>query len=114
MGRGVIVPKDRIGAFVGHYPVMLTHPVEDRFITYREAMSIMGLPENFELVDAGKKNANHICQNVPVQTATDMATEVREALLGNREMVDTDYVIQYNSKRASEYESTGATLESFI
>ena len=114
MRRGVIVPKDRIGAFVGHYPVMLTHPVEDRFITYREAMSIMGLPENFELVDAGKKNANHICQNVPVQTATDMATEVREALLGNREMVDTDYVIQYNSKRASEYESTGATLESFI
>lgn len=114
MRRGVIVPKDRIGAFVGHYPVMLTHPDEDRFITYREAMSIMGLPENFELVNASPSNANHICQNVPVQTATDMATEVVEYLKGNRTMIDTKYIVQYNHGQREEYEAPTQTLDSFF
>lgn len=114
MRRGVIVPKDRIGAFVGHYPIMLTHPDEDRFITYREAMTIMGLPENFELVNASPKNANHICQNVPVQTATDMATEVLAVLNGKRKMVDTDYILQYNGTQTEEYTTVEQTIESFL
>jgi len=114
MRRGVIVPKDRIGAFVGHYPIMLTHPDEDRFITYREAMTIMGLPENFELVNANPKNANHICQNVPVQTATDMASEVLAVLNGERKMVDTDYILQYNGTQTEEYTTVEQTIESFL
>jgi site-specific DNA-cytosine methylase len=114
MRRGVIVPKDRIGAFVGHYPVMLTHPDEDRFITYREAMSIMGLPEDFELVDASPRNANHICQNVPVQTAQDMATEVLATLRGQRNWVDTDYILQYNTTQKLEYDEQKNTLEEFF
>ena len=114
MRRGVIVPKDYIGAFVGHYPLMLTHPVEDRFITYREAMSIMGLPDNFELIDP-KKNSNHICQNVPVQTARDMATEVREYLLGNRQMNDSTFTFQFNhSKTHKHMNTTSTTLDMFI
>jgi hypothetical protein len=114
MRRGVIIPKDRIGAFVGHYPIMLTHPDEDRFINYREAMSIMGLPEDFELVDANPKVANHICQNVPVQTATDMASEVLAVLKGERIMVDTDYILQYNGTKKLEYETKVDTLEAFF
>jgi site-specific DNA-cytosine methylase len=114
MRRGVTVPKDRIGAFVGHYPTMLTHPVEDRFITYREAMSIMGLPEDFELVDASKKNANHICQNVPVQTAKDMANEVKKYLHNELEMVDTDYILQYNHKQRADYISKQNTIEAYF
>lgn len=114
MRRGVTIPKDRIGAFVGHYPLMLAHPDEDRFITYREAMSIMGLPENFELVDASPKNANHICQNVPVQTATDMAAEVKKYLNGELIMVDTDYVVQYNHNQRADYTEKTATLEEFF
>jgi len=114
MRRGVIIPKDRIGAFVGHYPTMLTHPDEDRFITYREAMSIMGLPEDFELVDASKKNANHICQNVPVKTAQDMAHEVLQTLKGKRKMVDTEYVLQYNTTNKLEFDESLSTLEDFL
>ena len=114
MRRGVIIPKDRIGAFVGHYPTMLTHPDEDRFINYREAMSIMGLPEDFELVDASPKVANHICQNVPVQTATDMATEVMAVLNNERLMVDSDYVLQYNGTKRLEYETKIDTLEAYF
>jgi hypothetical protein len=114
MRRGTIIPKDYIGAFVGHYPTMLTHPHEDRYITYREAMTIMGLPEDFELVNASSKNANHICQNVPVQTATDMATEVVEYLKGNRSLVDTDYILQYNHTQKAEYSAKEQTLENFF
>jgi len=98
MRRGIIVPKDYIGAFVGHYPVSLTHPVEDRFITYREALSIMGMPDDFMMVKSGNKYpANHICQNVPVRTAEDMAVEVKESLLGNRQWVKNKYMMQNNN-----------------
>ena len=114
MRRGVIVPKDYIGAFVGHYPTCLTHPVEDRFITYREALTIMGHPDNFELLDPAK-SANHICQNVPVQTATDMATEVREYLAGNRPTINSTYTFQYNATRTLEtHATTSRTLAEFL
>jgi site-specific DNA-cytosine methylase len=113
MRRNTIVPRDYIGAFVGHYPVMLAHPVEDRYINYREAMTIMGLPQDFELVDASPRNANMICQNVPVQTATDMATEVVAYLKGERPMLNTDYIVQYNHSQTSTYEER-ATLEAFL
>lgn len=113
MRRNTIVPRDYIGAFVGHYPTMLAHPVEDRYINYREAMTIMGLPEDFELVNASPSNANHICQNVPVQTATDMATEVVGYLNGERQMVDTDYILQYNHTQRVDYTSN-SSLENFF
>jgi hypothetical protein len=114
MRRGTVVPKDYIGAFVGHYPVCLTHPVEDRYITWREAMTIMGLPDNFELLDP-ENTTNHICQNVPVQTATDMATEVLGYLNDEREMLDSTYTFQYNFDHR--VETPGArttTLEGFF
>ncbi len=113
MRRNTIVPRDYIGAFVGHYPMMLTHPVEDRYINYREAMTIMGLPSNFELLDQ-KKSTNHICQNVPVRTAQDMATEVREYLLGNRETVDSTFTMQYSHSQKLETHGGGSTLEAYF
>lgn len=115
MRRSTVIPRGHIGAFVGHYPTQLTHPVEDRYINYREAMSIMGLPDTFELLNA-KKNYNHICQNVPVQTAADMASEVREVLLGNRDYIDNTMIYQYNHSKTLELggRSGGSTLEGFI
>jgi len=114
MRRGTVVPKDYIGAFVGHYPKCLTHPVEDRYITWREALTIMGHPDNFELLDP-ENSTNHICQNVPVKTATDMATEVLAYLNGEREMIDSTYTFQYNFD--NRIETPGArtlTLEEFF
>lgn len=112
MRRGTIVPKDYIGAFVGQYPDMLTHPYEDRYISYREAMTIMGLPLDFELLNP-KKNVNHICQNVPYQTAHDMATEIKEVFAGNRSWEDTDYLFQNNYDGSTEdwSERNSTTLE---
>jgi site-specific DNA-cytosine methylase len=115
MRRGTIVPKDFIGAFVGHYPSMLTHPDADRYINYREALSIMGMPTNFELLSP-KKSANHICQNVPVKTALDMATEVNAVLEGKREWIDSNYTYQQNVHRKHEVweEKESKTLVDFL
>jgi site-specific DNA-cytosine methylase len=114
MRRGTIVPKDHIGAFVGHYPMMLTHPHEDRYITYREALTIMGMPADYELLNPSK-SYNHICQNVPVQTATDMATEVKEYLEGKRSMVDARLMFQYNHDKTHEIMSDeNSSLEAFF
>jgi site-specific DNA-cytosine methylase len=101
MRRGTIVPKDHIGAFVGHYPKMLTHPYEDRYITYREALTIMGMPEDYQLLNPST-SYNHICQNVPVRTAMDMATEVKAVLEEERQWVNSSLVYQYNHTQSYE------------
>ena len=117
MRRGTMVPKNYIGAFVSHYPLMLTHPYEDRYVTYRESMTIMGLPDDFELLRP-RRSINHVCQNVPVRTAQDIAAEVREYLLGNRtETIRADLVLQKNHNQTHEVVSDGATsgtLEALI
>lgn len=119
MRRLTTIPKNYIGAFVGHYPMMLTHPYEDRYITYREAMSIMGLPYDFELLNP-KANLNHICQNVPVSTAADMAFEIKEWLEGRRDGMDaTDRIfLQYNHSETYGFrdmiEEEKSTLEGFF
>lgn len=95
MWRGTVVPVNYIGAFVVHMPGCVTHPVEDRYINYREAMTIMGLPNDFELLDQ-EKSVNHICQNVPFYTAKDMAMEVKATLDGQRKMERASFMIQSN------------------
>ena len=99
MRRGTIVPKEFIGSFVGHYPKMLTHPYEDRYINYREAMTIMGLPQDFELLKP-TRSYNHICQNVPFGTAKDIAFEIKSALEGKREFINYDLMLQSNPNKS--------------
>ena len=95
MRRGTMFAKERIGAFVGHHPAMLSHPRENRYINVRESLAIMGMPQDFELI-GGIKNINHVCQNVPVMTARDLANEILETLSGNREMMRSTLAFQQN------------------
>jgi hypothetical protein len=114
MYRGTIVPKGSIGAYVNTTPLYLTHPHEDRYISTRESLAIMGMPLDFELVNP-RKNYNHVCQNVPVQTAADMASEVLAALYGQRNLEHGDVVFQMNHSKSHRVESTSsATLEHFL
>lgn len=115
MRRASYVPKDYIGAFVGHLPVSMTHPTEDRYLTYRECMSIMGLPEDFELLNPAR-NLNHVCQNVPVGTATDMAMEIKAVLEGKRDMINANLMYQLNSSKTHRIEDDEPpnNLESFM
>jgi len=105
MRRLTTVPKGHIGAFVGHYPNLLTHPTEDRYLTYREGMSIMGLPEDFTLLQPSKF-LNHMCQNVPVGTATDMANEIKAVLNGERDMLNANMIYQYNGQKTYKLEDS--------
>lgn len=110
------VPKDYIGAFVGHMPTCLTHPIEDRYLTIREALSIMKMPDDFELL-GGVRNLNHICQNVPVTTAEDMVTEIKAYLEGKRDTISETYAVQDNRSRKTLNSATPAnteTLEKFL
>ncbi len=81
MKRCVEFGKGHTSAFVGHFATQLAHPDEDRYITIREALSIMKMPKDFQL-QGGRKNLNMICQNVPVTTAQDMAQSVKDYLDG--------------------------------
>lgn len=114
MTRALYVPHERIGAFVGHLPTNMTHHRENRFLSFRECMSIMGLPENFELLNP-KKNLNHVCQNVPVSTATDMAVEIKAYLEGKRPMEYATQLFQSNDKHTTTvWEKQEKTLETFM
>lgn len=107
------VPKDYIGAFVGHMPSSLTHPDEDRYLTIRECLSIMKMPEDFQL-HGGLRNLNHICQNVPVSTAMDMAVSIKSYLDGGLDRVMTDYVVQDNRSQTIEYAKDSLQLDEFM
>lgn len=110
MRRTSIVPKDFIGAFVGHLPGMLMHPTSERFLSVRECLDIMKMPKDFELV-GGRKNINMICQNVPVTTAEDMAREVQSFLAGESRVVDSEFVIQDNKSQHLYAQKDEPTLE---
>ncbi len=111
MRRTTEVPADYIGAFVGHMPMNLTHPDEDRYLTYRECMEIMKLPSDFIMLNP-KKNLNHLCQNVPVTTAEDMAYNIKSFLNGECEMIYDDFVIQCNKSHS--IQTNPSTLEKFM
>lgn len=113
MMRGTLIPVNHIGAFVVHMPFVLTHHVEDRYINFREAMTIMGLPADFELLDQ-KKSVNHICQNVPFYTARDMATEVLATLKGERQMEKASFMIQSNLNGSIREKETNQDITDFM
>jgi len=113
MRKTTEIPKDYIGAFVGHMPTCLTHPDEDRYLTIRECMAIMKLPSDFQL-QGGRKNLNMICQNVPVTTAEDMAQNILDWLNGKLDTKQAEFAVFDNKTSTVQYEDVPQTLESFI
>jgi len=113
MRKTTEIPRDYIGAFVGHMPTMLTHPVEDRYLTIRECLTIMKLPDDF-ILQGGLSNLNHICQNVPVTTAADMAESIKLFLEGRLESVDSSFVIQDNKNKTESFVKNSLQLTEFM
>jgi site-specific DNA-cytosine methylase len=113
MRKTTEIPKDYIGAFVGHMPTCLTHPDEDRYLTIRECLAIMKMPSDFQL-QGGRKNLNMICQNVPVTTAEDMSKTILDWLEGNLDTREADFAVFDNKSYTVDYEEAPQTIESFI
>jgi site-specific DNA-cytosine methylase len=57
----------------------MIHPSEDRYLTLREHMYLMGLPHEFKLQN---EYYNAVFQNVPVNTATDWTSFARDYVEG--------------------------------
>ena len=113
MRKTTEIPKDYIGAFVGHMPIMLTHPDIDRYLSVRECLDIMGMPKDFQL-QGGVKNINMICQNVPVSTASDMAENIKNWIGGNLKTTKSNFAIQDNKQQKFWSEPEPSTLEAFM
>jgi site-specific DNA-cytosine methylase len=78
----------------------IVHPGKERGITIREAMHLMGLPHDFEMVNNAM---NHICQNVPVTTATDWTSEIVRFIKGEIQEFGGDFVKQNNIAQRIDY-----------
>ena len=114
MRKTTEIPKNYIGAFVGHMPTNMTHPDEDRFMTIRECMGVMKLPKDF-ILQGGIRNLNHICQNVPVTTATDMGECIKQYIAGDiNEFVGSDFAIIDNKTKSYNGEIEVSSLEQFL
>jgi len=113
MKRGTEFGKGCTSAFVAHFATMLVHPDEDRYISIREALSIMKMPSDFQL-QGGRKNLNMICQNVPVCTAQDMAENILKYLDGHLDSIHTDFIKQNNTNKSIEYVNHTSTLDQFF
>lgn len=98
--HGVTMPKGEIPSLIGAMPHSLINPFKEQFLTLRDALRIMKMPEDFNMVGENPQspgNANAICQNVPVTTASDMMDFVIEYLNGVTDTVQADFVRQNNS-----------------
>jgi len=116
--HGITVPKGEIPSFIGAMPHSIVHPFEARFLTLREGLRIMKMPDDFNMVGSSPRspaNANHMCQNVPVTTAKDMSDFVLEYLRGETDSVRSDLVKQSNVKMGHNIISKEeSSLEAFI
>ena len=104
---------DCMNAVIGKNIVSTIHPIEDRSLTVRECLHMMGFPHDFELLGF-PKNVNHIAQNVPVCTAADICAEIKLFLDGKLEFSKTKYLKQNNMKKEIDYgKKDGRDLYSF-
>jgi site-specific DNA-cytosine methylase len=87
--------EETINAVIGRTIQTTIHPQEERGLSLRECMHLMGLPHDFTI--PGKDHYNHIAQNVPVTTAKDMTSEVIKFIKGQATMSEVDFLKQSNS-----------------
>ena len=97
-----MVFKGFTSAITGKTIDVTLHPKEKRYLTTREIMGLMGLPNDFELVT---KNIVHITQNVPVCTAKDMTEQVIKFINGELELSEYTFLKQSNLKQTIDYKS---------
>lgn len=86
----------RTNALVGRTLTHLIHPLEDRGMSIRELLHMMGLPHDFEMSD--RRQLNVIAQNVPTCTSRDMTTQVVAYLNGDLKIAENSFLMQNNLK----------------
>lgn len=77
------------------------HPTEERHLSIRELLHLMGHPDNFDMIDS-LKNWNHISQNVPVKSAEYFAKQLKAYLNNELQISSNTFVKQNNTKKCSD------------
>jgi site-specific DNA-cytosine methylase len=89
---------DIVNAVISKNMCSMIHPIEERFLTTREYMHLMGLPHDFIIPE---KKAMTITQNVPTCTARDMTYEVIKFINGELKLSKTDFLKQDNNTKTN-------------
>lgn len=106
-GKNYMVPgpfffSNKVNAMVGRTITSTLHPTEERYLSIREVMHLMGMPHNFKFSPSEPGAAlNMLAQNVPAYTACDMAQEVMKYIRGELEMSEQSFLMQNNHKQKS-------------
>ena len=97
--------EDYMNAVIGRNMADTVHPTEDRSLTIREAMHMMGLPHDMELL-GGRASVNHIAQNVPTCTARYVVEQAVKFVEGKLPDSGLKYLKQDNwNKRIVAYDT---------
>ena len=115
--HNVTLLKGVMPGFVSWLPYAGINAQKNRYLTIREALRIMKMPDDFMLASVKPLDEiNHICQNVPVTTAKDMADEVTRIINGACEFSDSSYIRQCNKNGeiASRIDTPISTLSAFL
>ena len=100
---------ESFNAVIGRNMFDGVHPIENRYMSGREYIHMMGMPHDFELDNI--KNINHIAQNVPVSTASDMTQHVVDFINGKLTPSDGKFLKQDNVTRKTEVITNQKQLE---
>jgi site-specific DNA-cytosine methylase len=88
---------DEINAVIGRTITSTIHPREERGLSVREVLHLMGLPHDFDIPDV--KYYNHAAQNVPTCTARDVTYEVIKYIDGKLKLEPMSFIKQSNSSK---------------
>lgn len=97
----VHLAKDKMASCIGRNMNDTIHPTEDRSLNIREAISLMGMPEDFILLNP--KKFYQIAQNVPSCTARDITLEAIKFLNGELQDSGSSVIKQDNIKERIDY-----------
>jgi site-specific DNA-cytosine methylase len=118
--HGETLLKGVIPTFIGAMPWGAINPISGKYLTIRECLRIMSMPDDFNLYgDNPVACSNHICQNVSPTVAKDMMENVISILENKCAFADCDYVKQSNTHLKNvnghtEFEILETTIEDFM
>jgi site-specific DNA-cytosine methylase len=115
-GHGVTLLKGLIPSLIGAMPHCAINPFTGKYLTIRDCLRIMGMPDDFNLHgDNPLSKVNHICQNVSPPVAKDMMENVIDFLEGRCDIVSSSYVKQSNkNNNITDVLNKKPSLESFM
>jgi hypothetical protein len=93
----VHVHVDVFNAYVGRNAIHSLHPTEERSLTLREGMALMGMPNEYDM--GGMKNHSKLPQNVPTCTAKSVTEQVIKYLNGELKSTEFKAIKQDNENQ---------------